>query len=226
MERPAAPTRGGASLIQGCPKAAERAACEARKAIVLNRTSFRGVTAVLVTGGIISGALLTGGNLASTALASVTGAESHSAAAALAPEYMTRELPQHMLIRPVPKPKPKPKPKPAPKKAASRAHVRQALTGSPQTIAHAMVLNRGWSESQFSCLVTLWNRESGWNTYAANPSGAYGIPQALPGSKMATMGSDWRTNPVTQIRWGLSYIAASYGTPCVALSHSYRYNYY
>jgi hypothetical protein len=71
-----------------------------------------------------------------------------------------------------------------------------------------------------SCLVNLWNRESGWRYTADNPSsGAYGIAQALPGSKMATVGSDWATNPQTQILWGLDYIASSYGSPCNAWAH-------
>lgn len=110
---------------------------------------------------------------------------------------------------------------------ASRASYRTALTGSPQTVAHALLLRRGWDETQWSCLDTLWTRESNWNTYATNSSsGAYGIPQALPATKMATAGADWRTNPITQIEWGLSYIAGKYGTPCTALSHSSSYGYY
>ena len=110
---------------------------------------------------------------------------------------------------------------------ASRTSYRAALTGSPQTVAHALVLRQGWSEGQWSCLDSLWTRESGWNTYATNASsGAYGIPQALPAWKMASFGSDWRTNPITQIRWGVSYIASKYGSPCVALSHSNAYGYY
>jgi len=110
---------------------------------------------------------------------------------------------------------------------ASRTTYRVALNGSPQTAAHAMVLRQGWSESQWGCLNTLWTRESGWNTYATNgSSGAYGIPQALPGWKMASAGSDWRSNPITQIRWGISYIASKYGSPCTALSHSNSYGYY
>jgi hypothetical protein len=110
---------------------------------------------------------------------------------------------------------------------ASRASYRTALTGSPQTAAHALVLRQGWSEGQWSCLDSLWTRESGWSTYAVNSSsGAYGIPQALPDWKMASAGSDWRTNPITQIRWGISYIASKYGSPCVALSHSNSYGYY
>ena len=111
-------------------------------------------------------------------------------------------------------------------RVAHRSHARTALTGSPQTIAHALVLRRGWSESQWGCLDSLWMRESDWRIYAENSSGAYGIPQALPGSKMSMMGSDWRSNPITQIRWGLWYISATYGSPCNALAHSNSYGYY
>lgn len=71
--------------------------------------------------------------------------------------------------------------------------------------------------AQFACLETLWEHESNWNHLAENPrSGAYGIPQALPGDKMATAGDDWKTNPQTQIDWGLDYIKQRYGTPCEA----------
>jgi hypothetical protein len=98
--------------------------------------------------------------------------------------------------------------------------------GSAQAIAQTMVAARGWDTSQYNCLVSLWNRESGWNVYAYNPSGAYGIPQALPGSKMATAGADWQTNPATQITWGLNYITGSYGTPCGAWAHSQADNWY
>lgn len=111
--------------------------------------------------------------------------------------------------------------------AASRTTYRSALTGSPQTVAHALVLRQGWSEGQWSCLDTLWSRESGWSTYATNASsGAYGIPQSLPASKMASAGADWRSNPITQIRWGIGYIAQTYGTPCGALAHSSASGYY
>ena len=98
--------------------------------------------------------------------------------------------------------------------------------GSAQAIGHDMVIARGWGEDEFACLVALFNRESGWNVYAANPSGAYGIPQALPGSKMATAGADWATNPATQITWGLGYIAARYITPCGAWGHSQSAGWY
>ena len=83
-----------------------------------------------------------------------------------------------------------------------------------------------WGDDQFSCLVALWNRESGWRVNAYNPSGAYGIPQALPGSKMGKFGADWQTNPATQIAWGLSYISGSYGTPCGAWGHSQSTGWY
>ena len=80
-----------------------------------------------------------------------------------------------------------------------------------------MAENYGWNEDQFQCLVSLWERESGWKETAHNPnSGAHGIPQSLPGSKMAEFGSDWKTNPETQIKWGLSYIQGRYDTPCGA----------
>jgi hypothetical protein len=93
-------------------------------------------------------------------------------------------------------------------------------SGSPQQIAMGMLGSYGWSSSQFSCLVSLWNQESGWNVYATNPSsGAYGIPQALPGSKMASAGPDWQTDAATQIRWGLTYIQSLYGSPCGAWAH-------
>lgn len=99
--------------------------------------------------------------------------------------------------------------------------------GSAQDIARGMLGSYGWGGDQMSCLSTLWHRESGWNHLARNPSsGAYGIPQALPGHKMATAGADWRTNPATQIRWGLTYIQGRYGSPCAALNHSYARGWY
>ncbi|MFD1721807.1 lytic transglycosylase domain-containing protein [Amnibacterium endophyticum] len=99
--------------------------------------------------------------------------------------------------------------------------------GVAQTYAAKAVAKRGWAPSEFSCLVSLWNRESGWNTHAANPgSGAYGIPQALPGSKMAAAGADWQNSYATQITWGLGYIAGSYGSPCGAWGHSNALGWY
>jgi hypothetical protein len=85
----------------------------------------------------------------------------------------------------------------------------------------------GWGSYQFGCLNTLWTKESHWNFRARNPrTGAYGIPQALPAAKMEIRGSDWRTNPLTQISWGLHYIDVRYGTPCKALKKFQRSRYY
>lgn len=91
--------------------------------------------------------------------------------------------------------------------------------GDAQQMALAILPEFGFGADQFTCLQTLWTRESGWSSTATNPSsGAYGIPQALPASKMASAGADWRTNPATQIRWGLGYIKGRYATPCGALA--------
>jgi hypothetical protein len=97
----------------------------------------------------------------------------------------------------------------------------------PQTIAEALLPTYGWSSSEMSCLVPLWMGESGWRVSAENASsGAYGIPQSLPGSKMATVAGDWRTNPVTQITWGLGYISERYGSPCGAWSFKQGHGWY
>jgi hypothetical protein len=93
-------------------------------------------------------------------------------------------------------------------------------SGTPQQIAQAMLGQFGWSSSQFSCLDSLWTGESGWQVTAYNPNtGAYGIPQAVPGSKMRSAGPDWQTSAYIQIRWGLGYIQATYGSPCSAWQH-------
>ncbi len=89
------------------------------------------------------------------------------------------------------------------------------FTGNP-AVACAILPQFGFGIEQMSCLVPLWNKESGWNPHAGNASGAYGIPQALPGDKMAQYGDDWADNPVTQIKWGLSYIKGRYNDPCGA----------
>ncbi len=86
-----------------------------------------------------------------------------------------------------------------------------------QAWARAHLADYGWGPEQMLPLISLWNGESGWRWNAQNPaSPAYGIPQSDPGDKMATMGADWRTNPVTQMRWGLKYIKETYGTPAEA----------
>jgi hypothetical protein len=97
----------------------------------------------------------------------------------------------------------------------------------PQGIAAALLPSYGWSASQMSCLVPLWMGESGWRVSAENvSSGAYGIPQALPGSKMGTAGADWRTNAATQIKWGLGYIQERYGSPCGAWGFKQGHGWY
>ena len=99
--------------------------------------------------------------------------------------------------------------------------------GTAQAIALEMVLARGWDTGQYNCLVSLWNKESHWNVYAHNVgSGAYGIPQAVPGSKMASAGADWATNPRTQITWGLGYIQGRYTNPCGAWAKSQSSGWY
>jgi hypothetical protein len=119
----------------------------------------------------------------------------------------------------------------AKKKAASSSSSSGAYAGpipdscndysGNRAVGCALMLKAGFDIDQFPCLDKLWARESGWNQRASNSgSGAYGIPQALPGSKMAAFGDDWRTNAATQIKWGLNYIEGRYGTPCKAWSHS------
>ena len=99
--------------------------------------------------------------------------------------------------------------------------------GTNKSIAYSLVSNMGWGIDQYSCLVKLWNRESNWRVTATNKeSGAYGIPQALPGVKMSSEGEDWLTNPETQIRWGVKYITARYGSACGALAHSNKFRWY
>ncbi|MGI8675688.1 MAG: lytic transglycosylase domain-containing protein [Nocardioidaceae bacterium] len=109
--------------------------------------------------------------------------------------------------------------RPALRHAEQRQPGKSRPARDPRAIARRMVVEYGWSEYEFSCLNSLWIGESNWDPYAENPtSGAYGIPQSLPAEKMASAGSDWRTNPATQIAWGLEYIRVSYGTPCSANS--------
>lgn len=103
-----------------------------------------------------------------------------------------------------------------------------ATATEPREIARQMMLNRyDWGEDQFTCYDAIIMRESLWDTYADNPtSSAYGIPQALPGSKMASAGADWKTNPATQISWGLGYVKQRYGTPCQAWSFKRAHGWY
>jgi hypothetical protein len=99
--------------------------------------------------------------------------------------------------------------------------------GTPQSIAYKMLPSFGFTAStEFPCLNEIYIRESGWRWNAQNASGAYGIPQALPGSKMASAGADWATNPATQIKWGIGYIKGRYGSPCAAWSYWQAHGYY
>ncbi len=123
--------------------------------------------------------------------------------------------------------------KAARERAAEQARVSRArerarlLSADPRSVARALLGDYGFSSGQFGCLDSLWQKESGWNYQASNPSsGAYGIPQALPGTKMGTVAADWRTNPATQIKWGLGYIKATYGSPCAAWGHSQANGWY
>jgi len=114
---------------------------------------------------------------------------------------------------------------------AAREQTRQDLVAraqsDPKAVASLLIADHGWGAEQFGCLERLWNKESGWRWNADNPSSdAYGIPQSLPGSKMASFGSDWVTNPITQIKWGMQYISDRYGTPCSAWAHSEAANWY
>src|ERR1700735_868303 len=98
---------------------------------------------------------------------------------------------------------------------------------TPHGIARSMLRDYGWSHSQFRYLDWLWSRESSWNVSAANPdSGAFGIPQAVPGAKMASAGPDWQTSARTQIRWGLEYISGRYGSPRNAWDHEVSTGWY
>jgi hypothetical protein len=123
-----------------------------------------------------------------------------------------------------PKPTPTPEPVAIEPSSSSSSWSPPFVTpdpGTAQAIAYDMVRARGWGDDQFACLVALWNKESGWRVNAYNAgSGAYGIPQALPGSKMGSVAPDWETNAATQITWGLNYIGGRYGNPCGAWGHS------
>ena len=104
---------------------------------------------------------------------------------------------------------------------------RQPDPSSNIAIGQTMAASRGWTGAEWSCLYNLWQRESNWNHLAENPSsGAYGIPQSLPATKMASAGSDYLSNPATQIKWGMDYISARYGSPCGAMNFWHANNWY
>jgi hypothetical protein len=116
----------------------------------------------------------------------------------------------------------------AKKRAAAAARAKKLSSGNPKDIARAIMKSKyGWGNSQFSCYNKIIMRESMWKVHADNPtSSAYGIPQALPGRKMASAGPDWRNNPATQIKWGLGYVKSRYGTPCGAWGFKSSHGWY
>ena len=122
----------------------------------------------------------------------------------------------------------------AAEQAAAEEAARAAAASVPvddpagaKAYAASVLGTHGWDASQMTCLDTLWNKESEWLTSATNASsGAYGIPQALPGTKLATAGGDWQTSYRTQVNWGLTYIESRYGSPCSALNFHYANNWY
>jgi hypothetical protein len=184
----------------------------------VNRTLIRGVLAGLIGATLLVAAAVVGPTIANGAEGDSSW--THPLPVAQQTAVMHWQLPNARYLKHVHPPRHH-------QHRASRASYRTSLTRSPQAVAHALVLRQGWSEGQWGCLDSLWTRESNWNAYAVNrSSGAYGIPQALPDWKMASAGSDWRSNPITQIRWGIGYIAGKYGSPCTALSHSNSYGYY
>ena len=111
--------------------------------------------------------------------------------------------------------------------AARQVDLARQAEGAKEVAKEIIAAKYTWSEKQFPCLDQLWTKESNWNYKARNRvSGAHGIPQALPATKMEVVGTDWRTNPVTQITWGLKYIKERYNTPCAAWSKFKRSNWY
>ena len=112
--------------------------------------------------------------------------------------------------------------KKAVKSSATHTQSGRKMTSSSagnRALGKKMAASKGWTGRQWYCLEDLWSRESQWSTSSGSPGAAYGIPQALPGSKMSSAGPGWRSNAATQIKWGLKYIDGRYGTPCSALNH-------
>ena len=139
-----------------------------------------------------------------------------------APQPKPQPTPQ-----PTPAPQPKPQPTPQPSNPSAGCRLYHPSAAQAQAYASGAAAQRGWTGQNWTDLVKLWNRESGWSWSAENVySGAYGIPQALPGSKMATFGANWKDDAAVQIDWGLSYIAQRYGSPSAAWQHSEQTGWY
>lgn len=196
--------------------------------------------AALAVAGLTSAILLLEGSPAAWATAPPSSTSSVRQSAALAADLAlpTRSVALVMPARSVQsaaaaaakalavKPKAKPAAKPVKKPAVApyRFGTKKFNLWYAETY---MLAKYRWAFPQFLCLARMWGRESAWNQYAYNPNGgAYGIPQAQPGYKMARFGKDWRMNPTVQIRWGLTYIRGTYGTPCQAWNFWQRHHWY
>lgn len=196
--------RGGASAL-----AAQRAPRRALKTVAVLTTFAAAVTGLAVSGGVFVPETADSSLVAQTDTEDVAAAElAASRLAGVRGTGVTRSQTRSAVG-----------------KAALLAQpAGAAVTGTedisdedPRVIAKALLTEFGFAQSEFGCLDSIYSQESGWRWNADNPrSSAYGIPQALPGSKMASAGDDWATNPVTQIRWGLGYIRDRYGSPCEA----------
>jgi hypothetical protein len=212
-------------------KEPERSVLDApRKAV--RATVVLGGLAAAATGSVVAGGLALDNGDSSLAAASVAAPTQHTAthesAAAPAPVRRTVSVSRSSDRRAATDPtKAAALAAAAPAQVQAIARTEDASDGDPKAIASALLGEFGWDGSQFGCLDSLWTRESGWNVHADNPSSsAYGIPQALPGSKMASAGPNWESNPVTQIKWGLGYIQGRYGSPCNAWGHSESHGWY
>jgi hypothetical protein len=211
----------------------------------LTKIGIAAAAAVVVLGGGTAGAMaLTGGSSPAEKPTTAPSGRAQADAAASAPltdaqrkqiesrrraelKKLALRAARDQQIRPMLFAKGEPPPTPKPTQSAGGSAGDPVPAGEAQRIARSLMPQWGWSpSSQFGCLVDLWNRESHWNVHAQNPSGAYGIPQALPGSRMASAGPDWQNNATTQIKWGFGYIKDHYGTPCDAWSHSQRTGWY
>jgi hypothetical protein len=218
-----------AECAQGAP--------DQRLDLSLHRTSTprkNKITIAVSTLGIVAAAagvitVCTAGGAAESAAStrpaySLTQAAPPAAASALSPRGVGSQLDAVTAVAAV-KPAQSVKVKPAPAKATRKRRKARPLT--PRQIARRMLRSFHWRRWQFKYLNLLWSRESSWNVYASNPySGAYGIPQAVPGSKMASAGPNWTRSARTQIRWGLRYIREIYGSPLRAWQHEVATGWY
>jgi resuscitation-promoting factor RpfB len=181
-------------------------------AVTTNAVTTNAVTtSAVATSNESAGAAASIETMRTLGLAGGVASEQIPAAAMLSAPAKVLTLPASLATRAVAAPKP----------------VIAAITGTPFQIAHTIATREGLNQQQWVCLDSLWQQESKFQTNARNRrSGAFGIPQALPASRMASAGADWRTNPATQVKWGLSYIRVRYGTACNAWAHWKRDRWY